>query len=61
MILGFKTHINGERINFVMKILVSVIRCDISEVITPKLHTIRAGNRWKAGMKMHMWIQSHQI
>jgi hypothetical protein len=27
-------------------------------VITPKLHTIRAGNRWKAGMKIHPVINN---
>ena len=53
MILGFKTQIKGEHTFFVQKILA----CKIDEYkksFKPKLHTIRAGNRWKQGNSIQM-------
>jgi len=55
MILGFKTEINGVPTRFVEK-----IRACVSPIYektwTPKIHTIRKGNRWKAGIKMQLAI-----
>lgn len=55
MILGFKTQIAGQPTFFVEK-----IRANVSSIHektwTPKIHTIRKGYRWKAGMKMHLSI-----
>lgn len=42
MVLGFKTTINGKPTGFPEKILDGT-----------KIHSIRAGNRWKAGMLIH--------
>ena len=53
MILPFKTHVKGKPTHFVEKILA----CKMDEyrkVFIPKLHTIRRGSRWKAGMTIHM-------
>lgn len=53
MILGFKTMIKGKPTHFVQKILA----CTLSyyrEEFTPKIHSIRAGERWKPGMTIHM-------
>lgn len=50
MILGFKTHHNGKQTFFVEKIMASVR--DNGSI--PKIHTIRNGNRWKEGMRIHM-------
>lgn len=55
MILGFKTEINGEPTGFVGKILASFIP-EAEKFFTPKRHTIRNGNRWKAGDKIHFAI-----
>lgn len=55
MILGFKTHFNGKQSHFVQKILA----CELPEYkrnFVPKIHTIRKGNRWKSGCKIHMAI-----
>lgn len=50
MVLGFKTEINGKLTLFVGKIKRSFgSLLDLQ----PKLHTIRKGNRWKAGMTIH--------
>jgi len=55
MILGFKTQIAGQPTFFVEK-----IRANVSPILantwTPKIHTIRHGNRWRAGMKMQLAI-----
>lgn len=53
MVLGFKTHIKGKPTYFVEKILASRIP-EYKEKYRPKLHTIRGGNRWKEGMRIHM-------
>lgn len=42
MVLGFKTQINGKPTGFPEKILAGT-----------KIHSIRAGNRWKPGMLIH--------
>lgn len=42
MVLGFKTTINGKPTGFPEKILAGT-----------KIHSIRSGNRWKQGMKIH--------
>lgn len=55
MILGFKTQIGGKPTYFVQKILACKM-ADYQDVFHPKKHTIRAGERWKAGMKIHMAI-----
>lgn len=49
MVLGFKTEINGKHTFFVQKILSSFG----GGIFKPKLHTIRKGNRWKAGKTIH--------
>lgn len=52
MVLGFKTHLpNGKPTGFKSKILAGV---DSSIELIPKIHTIREGERWKPGMKIHM-------
>jgi hypothetical protein len=43
MVLGFKTSINGKPTGFAEKILNGT-----------KIHSIRAGNRWKPGMLIHL-------
>ena len=53
MILGFKTHWNGQPTNFVQKILACEIEAYKKE-FKPKLHTIRKGNRWKKGNSIQM-------
>jgi hypothetical protein len=53
MILGFKTQIAGQPTFFVEKIRACVSPIH-EKTWTPKIHTIRTGNRWKAGMKMHL-------
>lgn len=53
MVLGFKTQWNGQNTYFVQKILA----CQIDEYkkdFTPKIHTIRKGNRWKKGNSIQM-------
>lgn len=53
MILGFKTQVKGKPTHFVQKILA----CKIDEyrkAFTPKIHTIRGGNRWKPGNSIQM-------
>jgi len=55
MVLGFKTHIAGKPTNFVEKIWACASAYYAHENI-PKIHTIRRGKRWKAGMKIHMAI-----
>lgn len=57
MVLGFKTHFpnewpfKGQPTGFKNKILAGV---DKSLELIPKIHTIREGERWKPGMKIHM-------
>lgn len=53
MVLGFKTQIGNEPTYFVQKILACKV-VDIANAFRPKKHSIRAGHRWKAGMKIHM-------
>lgn len=53
MILGFKTKVGGKLTLFVQKILACVMAVYAAEYI-PKKHTIRAGKRWKVGMKLHL-------
>ena len=54
MVLGFSTHFpNGQPTNFVSKILLGTLTAlPISN--PPKIHTIRAGERWKKGDRIHM-------
>lgn len=55
MVLGFKTHIKGKPTHFVQKILA----CNpggYADAFAPKKHSIRGGERWKPGMKIHMAI-----
>ena len=55
MVLGFKTHIKGKPTHFVQKILA----CNpggYADAFKPKKHSIRGGERWKPGMKIHMAI-----
>jgi len=53
MVLGFKQKFPwGEPTYFREKILAGVGYGPI--VSLPKIHTIRAGNRWRAGDKIHM-------
>jgi len=62
MILGFKTYFPwGEPTNFVHKILSAgrethCFAIGSVETFIPKLHTIRTGQRWKAGDVLHMAI-----
>lgn len=51
MILGFKEQIDGVPTHFKEKILAGV---NLELAHMPKLHTLRAGNRWKAGDTIHM-------
>lgn len=53
MILGFKTYWNGKPTHFPEKIMACTVPV-YREGYRPKLHTIRAGERWKAGIEMHM-------
>lgn len=53
MILGFKTKVDGKLTLFMQKILACVMDVYAAEYI-PKKHTIRAGKRWNAGMKLHL-------
>lgn len=57
MTLGFSTtHSNGSPTLFEQKILLPhkpEIRQAFPNLL-PKIHTFRLGNRWKAGMEMHM-------
>lgn len=53
MILGFKTHWNGKPTHFPEKIMACTMPA-YRENYRPKLHTIRAGDRWKPGMELHM-------
>jgi len=53
MILGFKTQWNGEFTQFVQKILACKFDKYRKDFI-PKIHSIRKGQRWKAGDKIHM-------
>jgi hypothetical protein len=54
MVLGFKTKFkNGKYTLFVQKILACVLP-DYTKAFKPKKHSIRRGNRWKVGMKIHM-------
>lgn len=56
MILGFKEKFNdGTPTNFTEMITNSffINTEDFSEWTTPKLHSIRAGHRWRKGMKIH--------
>jgi len=55
MILGFKTQIEGNPTFFVEKIRACVSPIN-EKTWTPKIHTIRKGNRWKAGIKMQLAI-----
>ena len=52
MVLGFMTVLNGKPTHFVEKIW--ACSGDLEQIFAPKLHSIRAGNRWKAGMAIHM-------
>lgn len=53
MILSFKTHIEKKPTHFVQKILACVMP-EFRKDFHPKIHTIRKGDRWKAGMLIHM-------
>lgn len=56
MTLSFKHHIQNTPTHFMEKILHphnTMIQKHFPDML-PKIHTIRKGNRWKAGMKMHM-------
>ena len=54
MVLGFKTHFkNGVETKFSEKILACVLPAFKTQYI-PKKHSIRKGNRWVAGDKIHM-------
>ncbi|HBG71449.1 MAG: hypothetical protein A2W93_14450 [Bacteroidetes bacterium GWF2_43_63] len=53
MILGFKTEILGEKTHFQEKILAGVDP-ELRKIYVPKIHTIRSGKRWKAGMSIQM-------
>ena len=53
MVLGFKTKIDGKLTYFVQKILACVMP-EYKKEFIPKIHSIRNGNRWKAGMLIHM-------
>lgn len=55
MVLGFKTQIDSKPTYFVQKILACKIAVH-ADAFHPKRHTIRAGERWKAGMKIHMAV-----
>lgn len=55
MILGFKTHIKNRPTYFIPKIYASVGMLS-DNFFLPKVHTIRKGNRFKAGTKLHMAI-----
>ncbi len=52
MILGFKTEIFGKPTNFVSKICLAYIFNKPANI--QKIHTIRKGNRFKGGEKLHM-------
>lgn len=53
MILGFKTQIKGKPTHFVEKILALKIEA-YKKLYTPKIHTIRNGNRWAKGKTIQM-------
>lgn len=53
MILAFKQFVNGKPTHFVQKIL-SCKHKVVWKEFTPKIHTIRKGNRWKQGDLIHM-------
>lgn len=53
MILGFKTELFEKPTNFIEKILLSSPNFR-NKCITQKIHTIRKGNRFKGGEKLHM-------
>lgn len=53
MILGFTTQIQGEQTHFPEKILAGVDP-ELRKIYIPKIHTIRAGHRWKAGNSIQM-------
>ncbi len=53
MILGFIESRNGEPTLFMLKIL-ACVREEYRGLFRPKLHTIRRGNRWSAGAKLHL-------
>jgi len=54
MILGFKTIFPWGQVNFFEeKIKASLIIKFDGIIIIPKIHTIRKGNRWRAGVKIH--------
>lgn len=53
MVLGFQQIYEGKPTNFVEKILAGV-NPELAQIYCPKLHTMRAGNRWKAGDIIHM-------
>lgn len=53
MVLGFKTHINGQPTFFIEKIL-TCVSAYYSQMFLPKKHSIREGKRWTAGRKIHM-------
>lgn len=53
MILGFKTQWNGKATHFPEKIMACTLHA-YRKQFRPKLHTIRAGDRWKPRMEIHM-------
>jgi hypothetical protein len=53
MILGFKQHLYGEPTHFKEKILACVMP-KLAKKYKPKRHSIRAGNRWRAKLPIHM-------
>ncbi len=54
MILGFKTQVAGNPTYFKEKILAPYL--PELESFLPKIHTLRAGFRWRKGMAIHMAI-----
>lgn len=55
MILRFKTHLKGKPTYFLQKILaLACVSPDLNRFIKPKKHTIRKGDRWRAGMSIQM-------
>lgn len=57
MVLGFKEKINGKPTLFVSKIMYGLMDQAFLPPhlrVHPKIHTIRRGNRWKAGMSIQM-------
>lgn len=53
MVIGFKEKNKGVSTHFKEKILAGVMP-ELAQRYCPKLHTMRAGNRWKAGDIIHM-------